>query len=319
MEHRVVYTIPNIRRVFRFDNKRFVMPIHVEKEVHCTFTTFPFITNVDEVVYTQDINRRSKSTQTPKNITYTGQSFQVWAWTENNAREKLTCFIGCEYFYPQYGSKLFVHSSLTGGTNGILRRLKATSFEFCKCWDATYITSLQYAFKDTVVTDFSFLQDWKLINLNSFTEAFSQLGNRNVEPFMRCQLGSSSHRVSFGQSAFYTNHYNITTWDGMCRNWYLKLKTWGNNDLQFIPNCYHLDMSNWDLTEWNTTSHIFFTSDYYGTRVRKITTPILPLQTLPMKLPYTMYDMETEQAYTEIPLNLGRQLTLYKNKSDFGK
>ena len=317
MEHRVIYDNPNIRRVFRFDNKRFVMPIRVVKEVHVTFNQFPFKTNVDNVVYTQDINRRNNSTLTPNNISSSGQDFPVWAWTENNERGYLTCFIGCEYFYPQYGSKLVVHSNTGSSINGIFRYMKISNLDFTRCWNVSDIKSLSYGFKDTPITDFSAMENWNLASLTSIWEAFSQLGNKNVEPFLKATIG---HNVVNIDTSFYGNHYNISSWDAMGANFYWKLTTIGSNlNATFLPNAYYYDMTNWDLTEWNSDRHIFFSSDYYGTRVRKITTPILPLQTLPMKLPYTMYDMETEQAYTEIPLNLGRQLTLYKNKSDFGK
>lgn len=301
--------------------------IRIEPEVHVQFgnSRIPYTAISSKVAYTRDVDRRFNSNNTPLDKSLTGQNFPVWFWTEPNTDDNYnTLYIGCKYFYPEFGGKLYVHNtSPYNANNGLFRHLKTKDLEFTRCWDTSYITSLTCGFKDTSITDFSAIEDWNLENVTSVNEVFSQLGNRNIAPFLKCRLGKGN-QVDISTFCYY-NHYNITTWDAMCSRWNIKLtNNFGNEsdaslNATFLPNMRYLDLTNWDLTEWNMNRILFFTSDYYGTRIYKIKTPILPLTVKPMKLPYTMYDMDTEQAYTEIPLNLDRQLTLYKNKSDFGK
>ena len=289
--------------------------IRIEPEVHVDFNGgMPFKSYVSDVKYTRDIDRRLKSNRTPVNKSTNNQDFPVWCWTELNEDETETLYIGCKHFYIGE-SKLFVHHNNTGDSNGLFRYFKGRNLDFCKEWDATYITGLYCAFKDTAITDFSGIQDWNMPNITSMKEMASQLSSsRNFKPFLKWTVG---HNVVNTYAIFYGNQgHNINDWSPMCSNYYWKLKA-SNTDFAALPFCYYLDMTNWDLTEWDSGSHYLIS--HYGTGYFKIKTPILPLTVKPMKLPYTMYDMDTEQAYTEIPLNLDRQLTLYKNKSDFGK
>lgn len=288
--------------------------IRIEPEVHVNFNGgMPFKSYVSDVKYTRDIDRRFKSNRTPVNKSTNNQDFPVWCWTELNEDETETLYIGCKHFYIGE-SKLFVHFTYANNTTGLFRYFKGTNLDFCKEWDATYITTLYCSFKNTAITDFSGIQDWNMPNITIMTEMASQLpGSRDFIPFLKWTIG---HKTIFVNAPFYGNSKVFNDWSAMCTNYYWKLTTIDARNVTYLPHCYFLDMTNWDLTEWNMDSHSLFS---HGAGYYKIKTPILPLTVKPMKLPYTYYDMDTEQAYTEIPLNLDRQLTLYRNKSDFGK
>lgn len=289
--------------------------IRIEPEVHVNFNGgMPFRSYVSDVKYTRDIDRRFKSNRTPVDKSTNNQDFPVWCWTELNEDETETLYIGCKHFYVGE-SKLFVHFTNANNTTGLFRYFKGTNLDFCKEWDATYITTLYCSFRDTQITDFSGIQDWNMPNLTIMRQMASQLPDSlDFRPFLKWTIG---HNAPTTYAMYYGNQRTYNDWSPMCSNYYWKL---ANNNvhatMSYLPYCYYLDMTNWDLTEWNLDGHNLFS---HSAGALKIKTPILPLTVKPMKLPYAYYDMDTEQAYTEIPLNLDRQLTLYKGKSDFGK